>query len=96
MPEVCNPSMCLIYVPNSLFCSHHLTVETTPELNDSPTPLSQDAQILHVVPHQLPQGRKLFTTTQVIVIVCFSDPDVNYLINMPVSAAAWRGRSQNI
>ena len=96
MPEVCNPSMCLIYVPNSLFCSHHLTVETIPELNDSPTPLSQDAQILHVVPHQLPQGRKLFTTTQVIVIVCFSDPDVNYLINMPVSADAWRGQSQNI
>ena len=73
--------MCMPHLP---FCSHLLTVEAIPELNNPSTPLSQDARILQVVPHQLPQGRELFTTTQVIVVTCFPDSDVNYLINMPV------------
>ena len=83
MTEMCDQSACLM--PHSPFFSHLLTVETIPELNDPSTPLSQDARILHVVPHQVPHGHELFTTTQVIVVTCFPDSDVNYLINMPVS-----------
>ena len=51
MTEMCDQSACLM--PHSPFFGHLLTVETIPELNDSSTPLSQDARIFHVVPHQL-------------------------------------------
>ena len=72
-----------LYMPHPPFCSHLLTVERILELNDHSTSLPQDTRVFHVVAHQLYQGGKLLTSTQVIVVASILDLDVGYLLSTP-------------
>lgn len=72
-----------LYILCLPFCSNILTTERILELNDHPTLLLQGAWVLHVVPNQLPESRKLLVPVQVIVVTCILDLDMKYLIKMP-------------
>ena len=72
-----------LYILCSPFCSTILTTERILELNDHPTILLQGTWVLHVVPNQLPESRKLLIPVQVIVVTCILDLDMKYLIEMP-------------
>ena len=72
-----------LYILCSPFCNTILTTERILELNDHPTLLLQGTWVLHVVPNQLPESRKLLIPVQVIVVTCILDLDMKYLIEMP-------------
>lgn len=84
----------MLYMPCLPFCSH-LRIERIIEFNDPPTLLLQDAWILYIVAHQLPEGHKLLIPVQVIVVACVTDLDMKYVIKMPMLGLRQRERKKD-